>query len=83
MTEPKDKSYLIRMSEERWQALADKSRKLVDDNERPMTATKGSEWQRNAALRGWADGVYTMIRTDELEALRAKVEWKPETDKGE
>jgi hypothetical protein len=70
-TEP---SYLIRMSAARWQALADKARQIVPDGERPMTATKGSEWQRNASLRGWADGVYTMIRTDELEALRAKVE---------
>jgi hypothetical protein len=66
----KEPSYLIRMSAARWQALADIARQIVPDGERPMTATKGSEWQRNAMFRAIADG-------------RATVEWKPETDKGE
>lgn len=70
MTEPKEPSYLIRMSAARWQALADIARAIVPDGERPMTATKGSEWQRNAMFRAIADG-------------RATVEWVGEAERRE
>lgn len=49
-------SYLIRMSAERWQALADIARQIVPDSERPVTARLDSDWHRNVMLRWLADG---------------------------
>ena len=54
--DPKEPSYLIRMSAQRWQALADIARQIVPDSERPMTARLDSDWQRNVMLRWIADG---------------------------
>ena len=56
MTEPKEPSYLIRMSAARWQALADLARAIVPDGDRPVTARLDSDWQRNVMLRWIADG---------------------------
>lgn len=57
----------LRMSAERWQALADIARQLVPDDERPVTARRDSDWQRNVMLRWIADGRAKVVVIEEGE----------------